>query len=70
MATITEETWLLFDDEDDEEASHAANVNRTRDGFRVEWWNESVGQVTTVDFDTLEEAHAWLETAGYRDFTA
>lgn len=66
----TEETWLMFDDPDDEEASHAASVTGNDDGYVVSWWNEAVGLVTDVDFDTLEDAHAWLERAGYADYTA
>lgn len=69
-ADFTEETWLLFDAEDDEEASHAASVTKTDDGYRVGWWNEAVGLVTNVDFDKLEDAHYWLEDADYIDFTA
>lgn len=69
---FTGETWLLFDAEDDEEASHEANVDRHVDGDRyvVGWSHTAVGLVTERAFDTLEDAHAWLEKAGYRDFTS
>ena len=64
------ETWLKFDAETDEEPSHAATVEKTTYGYRVGWWNESVGLVTDVDFSTLEDAHEFLERGGYSDFTA
>lgn len=64
------ETWLKFDSYDDEEPSHAAEVAGDDDkGYVVSWWNESVGLVTGVHYDTLERAHADLTQAGYADFT-
>ena len=62
--------WLKFDDENDEEASHAANIFTDGEGARIEWWNESVGPVTTVYKDTVADAEKWLEGAGYQDFTS
>lgn len=64
------DVWFLFDDEDDEEPSHEANTFDMGGYFIVEWSNTSVGQITSVDFDTYEEATAWLEAAGYQDFTS
>lgn len=69
-ADFTEEIWLLFDAEDDEDASHEANVTQTDRGYRVGWSHVDVGLVTERTFDTLEDAHAWLERAGYADYTA
>jgi len=68
----TGETWLKFDSDDDEDASHEATVDRHVDGERyvVGWCHADVGQVTERTFDTLEAAHAFLEGAGYADFTA
>ena len=62
--------WLMFDEPDDEEASHAANIFDDGDGARIEWWNEAVGLVTTVYRDTVAEAEQFLESAGYENFTA
>ena len=63
--------WLKFDEEHDEEPSHAANIfTDDDDGARIEWWNEAVGLVTTVYKDTVADAEKWLEDAGYQDFTS
>ncbi len=64
------DVWLLFDAPNDEEASHEANTFRDGDGFRVDWYHVSVGQVTSRQFATYEEATAWLTTGGYQNFTA
>lgn len=71
ITDFTDETWLKFDADDDEDPSHTATVERNDDeGYVVSWWHEDVGLVTDVNFDTLEDAHAWLEDAGYADYTA
>lgn len=62
--------WLKFDEEHDEDPSHAANIFPDGEGARIEWWNEAVGLVTTVYKDTMADAEKWLESAGYQDFTA
>lgn len=67
------EVWLKFDAEDDEDPSHTATVTGDADrGYQVDWWHEDVGLVVTVDtvFLNLEDAHDWLESAGYADYTA
>lgn len=62
--------WLKFDAPDDEEASHAANII-TEDGeTRIEWWNEAVGLVSTVNASSVRNAERWLTDRGYIDFTA
>lgn len=76
---IVLDVWLKFDEPDDEEASHEANVYVTEDydrysrvdalEFVVEWYHTAVGQVTRGVFGTYGEARAWLEAAGYQDFT-
>lgn len=64
------DVWLRFDSPEDEEASHEANTYRNEDGtYRVEWYHNAVGLVTTVDFDTLADAYDWYEANGYQDFT-
>lgn len=64
------DVWYLFDDENDEDPSHEANIFRHGDGYRVEWSNVDVGQVTKVDFDFYEKAQEWLTEAGYQDFSS
>lgn len=65
------DVWLRFDDENDETATYEANTFRNPGGtFRIEWYHNDVGQVTTVDLDTYDECVAWYETNGYRNFTA
>ena len=65
------DVWLMFDSPEDEEASHEANTYYVpeNDSYRVEWYHTAVGQVTTRGFSTYEAATAWLEGAGYQDFT-
>ena len=64
------DVWLRFDGDDDDEAEQEANTYATDDGFRVDWSHTAVGQITSVHFGTLAEAHAWLTRNGYADFTA
>jgi len=65
------DVWLKFDAEDDEEPTHEANTFLTDDKtFRVDWYNTSVGEVTSKEFDTYAEAVAWLEPGGYEDFSS
>jgi hypothetical protein len=68
------DVWLRFhsDDSDDAdaEAECEANTYATDDGFRVDWSHTAVGLVTSVNFDTLAEAHAWLEANDFQDFTS
>lgn len=62
--------WLKFDAPDDEEASHAANIITENGEVRIEWWNEAVGLVRTVQASSVRNAERWLTDRGYIDFTA
>lgn len=72
------DVWLKFDTEmaeandlDDDMATHEANTYRNADGtYRIEWYLNSVGLVTTVHFDRLSDAHEWYDCEGFQDFTA
>ena len=71
------DVWLKWDaaqieeGDDDPLATYEANTFKNADGtFRIEWYHNDVGQVTTVQVDTYEEARAWLEGQGFQDFTA
>lgn len=72
------DVWLKFDtnpgdpdwDEDDDLATHEANTRMTDTGYAIDWYLNSVGLVTTVEFDTLTDAYDWYEANGYQDFTA
>ncbi len=69
------DVWLRFDSPDDEEATYEANTFKGVDAdgveiYRVDWYHTAVGQVTEVPFSTYEEATAWLEAAGYQDFSS
>ena len=55
---------------DDELADYEANTFRTTDGFRVDWYLNAVGQVTSVWFDTYVAAQEWLTANEYQDFTS
>lgn len=63
------EVWLKFESPEDEEATYEANTYKTAYGYRVEWYHAAVGLVTCIDFDTLEEAHAWYKRENFQDFT-
>ena len=65
-----QDVWFLFDEEDDEEPSHEANIYLDDESVRVEWCNTSVGLVSTRYFDTYDGARQWLTDGGYTDFTA
>lgn len=65
------DVWMCFEHPDDEEAAYEANTFRTADGgYRIEWYHNAVGLVTSEDFDTLDEAYAWYERNGYQDFSS
>lgn len=65
------DVWLLFDDPEDEEASHEANIFYTENReFAARWYNNAVGLVTERTFVTYGEAAAWLEDSGYQDFSS
>ena len=65
------DVWLLFDEPEDEEASHEANIFYTEDGaFSAQWYNNAVGLVSARRFDTYADAAKWLEDGGYQDFSA
>ena len=62
--------WFKFENDTDEEPSHTANVFTEDDGARIEWWNEAVGLVSTVNASSVRNAERWLTDRGFTDFTA
>lgn len=66
---IRDNVWLKFAD-DAEESSHEANICADGKGYAVEWYPTAVGQVTRVQFPTVEAAKEWLEREGFSDFTS
>lgn len=66
------DVWLKFSEyEDAELAEYEANTFRENDGtYRVGWYHNAVGLVTSEYFDTYEEAKEWYEENGFQDFTA
>lgn len=64
------DVWLAFDDPEDDEPSHEANIYRGQHGATVEWYHTAVGLVSSRHFDTYADARSWLEAAGYQDFSA
>jgi len=70
MTKVALEVWMKFDSDTDEEPTYEANTYQTPSGFVVEWYHIDVGQVSRVEFDTIEKAHEWYENQGYLDFTA
>ena len=61
--------WFKFDAPDDEEPSYTANVFTEDDGTRIEWWNEDVGYVYTVNASSIQNAERWLTDRGFIDYT-
>lgn len=79
MTTTTEalDVWLKFDsalaaeyDLDDDTATHEANTYHDGEGYRVEWYLNSVGLVTSLHFATYDEARAWYEREDFQDFSS
>jgi len=71
------DVWLKFDeamaeanDLDTDTATHEANTYISDTGYRIEWYLNSVGLVKTVEFATIEEAHAWYAAEGFQDFSS
>lgn len=64
------DVWFRFDDSDSEYAEAEANTFPDEDGFRVEWYLTTVGQVTSRWFATRAEATAWLEAEGFEDYSS
>jgi hypothetical protein len=65
------DVWMHFEQEDDEEPDHEANVFFNADGtYRADWYHVSVGQITSRTFPTYAEATKWLEDGGYIDFSS
>lgn len=71
MLEISEplDVWLRIPD-GEEEAEAEANTYMTDTGFCVEWYLTAVGLVTCVEFNTLADAHDWLESSGFENFSA
>lgn len=65
------DVWLLLDEEDpDALAICEANTYEDDGQYRVEWYHNDVGLVTSVWFHTYEEAQEWLTERGYQDFSS
>ena len=64
------DVWFRFDDPQDEMATYEANTYRADRGYRVEWYHNDVGQVSSLWFPTRKAATAWLTAQGFEDFTA
>lgn len=64
------DVWFKFENDTDEEPTHEANTFITDTGYRIDWYLDSVGLVTSVEFDTLADAYGWYESEGFQDFTA
>jgi hypothetical protein len=64
------DVWLKFEDENDEEPTYEANTFDKGGYFLVEWYHTAVGQVSSKDFDTYDEATEWLESEGFLDFSS
>ncbi len=72
MSTIHEspiDVWLCIP-ADEEEAEAEANTYVTENGYRVEWYLNSVGLVKSVEFSTLADAYDWLEHEGFADYSS
>lgn len=69
------DVWLKFDpeqmeDEDDLATYEANTFDDADDGYRIEWYHNAVGLVTTVYLSTYGECLDWYERNGFEDFTA
>lgn len=71
------DVWLRIVNENDdftpdENGYYNAEANTYAEdrGFRVDWYLSAVGLVTSVRFDTLGDAYAWLERKGFEDYTS
>jgi hypothetical protein len=64
------DVWLAFESPDDEDASHEANIFHHGERFRIEWYNNAVGLVSYLYYDTYAEAAAKLTADGYQDFSS
>lgn len=70
------DVWLRWDGSgfdvngDDELADYEANTFRTEDGFRVDWYHNDVGQVSSQRFDTYVAAQEWLTANDYQDYSS
>lgn len=65
------DVWLRFNDNYDTElAEYEANTFMTVTGYLIEYYHNDVGQVSSVEFDTLADAYAWYEENGFEDFSS
>lgn len=64
------QTWFKFENNTDEEPTHTALIFTGGDEVWIEWWNEDVGVVSTVDASSVQNAERWLTDRGFTDFTA
>lgn len=63
------DVWLRIP-EGEEESEAEANTYQTETGYVVEWYLTAVGLVTSVHFDTLEQAHAFLTREGFVNYSS
>ena len=69
------DVWLKWDaaqieeGDDDPLATYEANTFREGDRFRIDWYHNSVGLVTSVYRDTYEAACVWYKENGFEDFS-
>ena len=65
------DVWLKFESDDDDDPTLEANTRKIPGGrFAVDWYHVDVGVVSSLEFGTLAEAHAWYERNGFTDYTA
>lgn len=69
------DVWMKFDQghtgDGDDFATYEANTfDDADDGYRIEWYHNAVGLVTSVYFGTYGECLDWYERNGFEDFTA
>lgn len=64
------DVWFKFDTDTDEEPTLEANTRLTNTGFAIDWCHTGVGQISTLEFDTLSDAYDWYESNGFANYTA
>ncbi len=63
------DVWLRIPADSDESEAEA-NTHKTETGYRVDWYLTAVGQVKSVQFDTLADAYGWLLRGGFDNYTS
>lgn len=67
---MREEVWLKFEDPEDEEAELEAFVYERGFIIFVDWWHSAVGKVTRRSYPNRYDAHKWLLSEGFENYTA